>query len=67
MRRLDRPDSTQKFGLIPDRWAAMMISSRIDLVGASAMARSRARRLRRTLLRERSEDTNDILIIPSVW
>jgi hypothetical protein len=31
------------------------------------MARSRARRLRRTLLRERSEDTNDILIIPSVW
>ncbi len=28
------------------------------------MARARARRLRRTLLRERSEDTNDMLIIP---
>jgi hypothetical protein len=61
--RVNRFD--QKCEPRPDRWAANRISSRIDVVGASAMARWRARRLRRTLLRERSEDTNDMLIIPS--
>lgn len=51
-------------GLIPERCAATISSSRTERLGASAMARSRARWLRRARLRDRTLDTNDILTIP---
>ena len=47
-------------GLIPERCAAALSSSRMVALGASAIARSMVRRLRRAWLRERRLETKDI-------